>query len=839
MKKVLLFVCFLTATIGIVAAQQPGTLDMGFNSIENTGIYGAGTVAGISTTAVQSDGKILIGGSFTTCDGLSRNHIARLKPNGHVDTTFNPGSGLDQSLGVVGVNAIAIQNDGKIIIGGGFSIYNGVPRSRIARLNADGSLDNSFIPQLFNSQGEVNCLSIQTDGKIIVAGAFSSYGTASRQNIMRLNTNGSLDTSFAYTSGADSHIFCVTAQPDGKLLIGGKFLTYNGSLSRCIARINSSGNIDTSFHVGTGINNHVFCISLDVNSKILVGGFFTAYNGMIQNSIVRLLPNGTLDGTFNSSTGPNADIESIITTSAGKIYVGGRFTTFNGLPRNYFAELNNNGSLDNTANPSAGTNTYIYSLNTLSNGQIVVAGGFSKCNGKNATNIAALYSNADLNPNFGTGVTVANGQIYCIRSLQSGKTLIGGTQTNFNGIYCSGLGRLNTDGSLDTTFTNGEGFKTNAQVLAVEEQSDGKILVGGSFNRYNGISCSNITRINVDGSKDSTFVGAYNTGLESLLLQNDGKIILVGYLTAEQVTRLNQDGTKDTTFSPVTTNLNVTTAAIQSDGKIMIGGTFVTCNGVNRNHIARLNTNGTLDLSFTPGSGTNTGSVNYWVRKIITLLSGKILIAGDFTTYNGVTRNGIARLNSDGSLDPSFDPGTGANTAIRSMAVQTNGKILIVGEFTSYNGISRNYVARLNSDGSLDTTFDSGTGSDFYLNCVDVQSDGKIVLGGLCTHFNGVNRHGVARLYGDAIVTYLNNLEVIEVTCAPNPVLKSLHVRTSTNAGASLLYLVSVDGKQMIKPIRFENNYDLDMSSYPAGVYMVEVVNLRSGKKVVRKVVKQ
>src|SRR5207248_1147872 len=147
--------------------------------------------------------------------------------------------------------------------------------------------------------------------------------------------------------------------------------------------------------------------------------------------------------------------------------------------------------------------------------------------------------------------------------------------------------------------------------------------------------------------------------------------------------------------------------AIQPDGRILMGGSFSVYNGTTRNSIARLNTDGSLDTTFTVGTGANNA-----VFAIAIQVDGRIVIGAHFTSFNGTARNRITRLNSDGSLDTTFNIGTGANSAVRAIAVQPDGRILIGGQFTTYNGTARNNIARLNADGSLDTTFNVGTGAN-------------------------------------------------------------------------------------------------------------------------------
>ncbi len=181
--------------------------------------------------------------------------------------------------------------------------------------------------------------------------------------------------------------------------------------------------------------------------------------------------------------------------------------------------------------------------------------------------------------------------------------------------------------------------------------------------------------------------------------------------------------------------------AIQNDGKILIGGNFTSYNTTAINSIARLNAYGTIDNTFNVGTGANS-----YIKSIAIQSDGKILIGGDFTSFNGTNINYIARLNADGTLDNTFNIGTGANGDIHSIAIQNDGKILIGGYFTSFNGTIKNCFARLNADGTIDNTFNVGTGANNLVNSIVIQSDGYILIGGGFTSYNGVGRNFVARV---------------------------------------------------------------------------------------------
>lgn len=337
----------------------------------------------------------------------------------------------------------------------------------------------------------------------------------------------------------------------------------------------------------------------------------------------------------------------------------------------------------------------------------------------------------------------ANDAIRSLAVQADGKVLIGGYFATVNGTNRVRIARLTATGSLDTTFDPGTGADGSVNRIAV--QDDGKILIAGDFSTVNGTSCGHVARLNSGGSLDTGFIkGAGANGqINVLVLQSDGKIIVAGGFTTfnstnrNYIARINSDGSLDTTFDPDPSVVNATlyAAAIQSDGKILIAGNFL-------KRIVRLNTDGTVDTGFNPGTGANAGILALALQG-----DGRILIGGDLTAFNGTPRNYLARLNADGSLDSGFDPGTGANSTVWTMLVDAEGRILIGGFFTTYTGTARQYIARINTDGSLDTSFDPGTGASNVVYALALQSDGKILVGGIFINYDGIFCPRVARIH--------------------------------------------------------------------------------------------
>jgi uncharacterized delta-60 repeat protein len=282
----------------------------------------------VKTIAVQPDGKILIGGTFTKYNQITRNYLARLNPDGSLDLTFDPGKGVNGY-----VETLLLQPDGKILVTGLFEKYNDVAVPRIVRLNPDGSLDPSFVVATdIASNLEVQAIALQPDGKILIAGDFvipTNTGSV-RPRIIRLNPDGSVDSTFTPGSGANDVITSIALQPDGKILIGGGFTQYNGVLRNRLARLQPNGSLDPTFDPGEGANRYITFIGLQTDGKILIGGSFTSYDNVPRNSLARLHPNGALDTTFvpNSLSGW---ISHQFLLPNNQIFVSG-YMAYNGIP---------------------------------------------------------------------------------------------------------------------------------------------------------------------------------------------------------------------------------------------------------------------------------------------------------------------------------------------------------------------------------------------------------------------------------------------------------------------------------------------------------------------------
>ena len=392
MKKLLLSL-FLLSKSFVLIGQSDADIDLTF--INGPGpLNGAST--NVNTVAFQSDGKMLVGGGFTFYNGLAQSRLVRLNINGTKDTSFDIGSGFSHEI-----TAIVVQPDGKILVGGGFNTVNGAVQNRLIRLNADGTKDTSFnIGAGFNGVN-IHSIALQSDGKILVGGNFTNFNGTNQNNLIRLNSSGSRDTTFNTGTGFDGNVLSIAIQSDGKIIAGGYFSNFNGTAQKELIRLNQDGTKDTTFNIGTGFTpagSSVKAISIQNDGKIVVGGDFTIFNGVQSNRVIRLNTDGTKDSAYTIGTGFNGPVYTILKQANGKMLVGGQFNSYNGSsPNNKIIRLNTDGTRDATFSSLSGFNgTVVSSLAINSNGNILVGGTFTTYRGNSTDYIVRLVGNSVL-----------------------------------------------------------------------------------------------------------------------------------------------------------------------------------------------------------------------------------------------------------------------------------------------------------------------------------------------------------------------------------------------------------------------------------------------------------
>lgn len=688
----------------------------GFNPVTGT----------VDILALQPDGKILIANHLYT-SGVTDGGLARFHPDGTRDTNFSVGPIFNvNSPGPGPVRAIAVQDDGRIVLGGSFRTVSPFVRTNIVRLLPDGSIDTTFIA---DADSPVNALLLLRSGKILVGTMYQG-----RPPILCFDSDGTPNTNFSVHATGAVRVFL--QQPDGKILVGGQFYSVNQQNRPQLCRLNEDGSLDLAFNPALGFptSEGLWSLALQADGRIVAGGnFYLPPVSFDFRQLVRLYPNGRFDSAFPVLS--NATVRAIAVQRDGGIVVGGMFTNFLGQARTHLARLNHDGSLDEF-NPKV-ANWQEPAINAVAvqpDGKILVGGAFTNLAGHGIANLGRLYPDGSADATL-RALSPSPFVVHSLALQADRKILLGGMIYDYAGAARTNIARLHPDGTLDLAFNP----SANNSVWNIATDFEDNILLGGFFTNVNGQARSRLARLYPNGSLDPGFDPSPNQIVRSIVFQRDGNILLGGDFTMiageprKFLARISPQGILDPAFLPEASS-SLRSVAVQANDQILVGGFFTNIAEHARDRIARLNPDGSIDPEFNPGADD-------WVRCIVVLPDNKILVAGDFRTIGGQPRDRIARLNSDGSVDPAFNPG--ANHTIWSVAVDLTGKIVVGGDFTTLSGQVCNRVGRLNHDGTLDSSF--GSGVNGRVRAVAFQSDGKLVVGGEFSSMAGQFRHGLAR----------------------------------------------------------------------------------------------
>lgn len=386
--------------------------------------------------------------SILTCLSLS---FAYAQP-GSIDTSFHVGTGFNISavLGY-GIKALAIQPDKKIIAAGTFTSYNGTDFQKLIRLNTNGVIDSSYsIGTGFN--GDITTVYMLKDTTLLVAGSFTTFNSTNVKGLIKLNKNGTLNTAF---NPLDSNISLVKAiavdTANGKIYIGGNFTSVGNTTVKHIARLMPNGSLDNTFNVGTGFTHltyaqaPVYTLKVQPDGNLLVGGDFNFYNGEVASRLCRLLPSGTLDATF--------------------------YTMFDGI---------------------------VNSVDMMNDGKIIVGGEFTSVMSNPFSKIVSLNTDGTLNTSFSIGTGIS-GEVYVVKATPDNKILVGGNFNFFDNVQTMSLVQLNANGSRNANFVIGTGFTLTSgnpsKVYSILVQPDSNVIVGGFYNKYQGTTSNHIVRL--------------------------------------------------------------------------------------------------------------------------------------------------------------------------------------------------------------------------------------------------------------------------------------------------------------------------------------------------------
>ncbi len=626
--------------------------------------------------------------------------------------------------------------------------------------------------------------------QVLLTGA-SSFGSQAFPNaFVGLNTDGSVDSGF-HLPELDGEVSGAFADPAGGFFLSGDFTQVDGIARAGFVRLNANGTVDTAFDPGTAFGG-VPLGQYEFGDRVFEpapGGRFYAISPSILGyqgdgeDLTRINADGSIDPGFalpGVGFWPPNQIELVVVTDdgSGDVIVLGGFDDLNfvAVPQG-IVRLNSNGTRDMALNPASGfpfggipsRAMMIPGTNTF-----YVAGSLVSYNGTAVSGLIRILGNGALDPTFNTGTGFsdpASGSIsnpvYSMIPASDGSNdiYVGGNFKLINGTAQSGIARLNSDGSVDAGFQSGSGF--NGYVRSIAEVQDGSrdLFIAGDFTSYDGTSVGPFVRLSADGAlrsgfeAPSQFLGSvYDIAPipGSPSLYAGGAFTAYAGTVAKQLVRLRMDGTLDSTFS-IGSGFDQNPVCLLSDasGGLFVGGGFTSYRGISKGGLVRLDASGNLDSSFNPGTGFGGGGGNAVSTVVESSSKDAFWVGGAFTTLNGSSiGKGVARILPSGALDPSFNHslggvlgGSGSVSAILPLGDGT-GRALLGGTFTQYNSEANARLVLIQKDGTRDTSFTSGILSG-SIQSLAKTSNGFMVAGSFAT-YDGVSVScGIVRIGAD------------------------------------------------------------------------------------------
>ena len=694
-----------------------GSPDLAFRAQAGSGPNGY-----ITAMALQPDGKIILGADHYVdgYNGAPAQTLLRLNPDGSLDTSFNSGGNGWRNRPIL---SIAVQPDGKILVGGELgAVFNGQPTKGLIRLLPSGRLDASFstgsrfVSSARSGYGQVRKIIVQPDGNIMVAGEFGVVGGQASDAIVRLLPTGSRDASFASPLASHASVSDMVRQSDGKLLIGGYALTGLASDYNIVARLLPTGALDPTFTRINSLGASVDDLGLRTDGSILVTGRFSSIGGANRLGLARLSTTGTVDTTFATGGGTTRIVRSVVELTNGQYLAAGFFDSFGGLNSSGLVRLLANGNVDTSytmlletvsSGPLVPQNNGQLLLSspilTKFNGQAVGSQGYPRFHRINAN--GSYNSLATLPP----AVTRTNSGNYFYNAFPQADGTFYGTYQNSDSTAM--VRRVLANGTFDPTFAAAELRWSRpyppccAGANNITLHPGGGVLVVGTYSRVNGLPRTYVARLLADGTLNTQFApptsavwqvpsaGVGNTaGFRNAVgLPSGQTLVLWNDATRSYVARLNPDGNLDNTFSIGSGGgpSSVFSIIALASGNILANGDFTTFNDQAAPFgLVRLLPNGAPDPGFT------TASV---ARTLVEQPDGKLIVMAPGATSQ---TERLVRLTTTGSFDTGFQPVLIGNESFSPAAAAVylqpgTNAVVLSGDFTSVAGQPRFGLARL------------------------------------------------------------------------------------------------------------------------------------------------
>lgn len=742
----MLLVCLSTLFRSLAAAPQPAPFqwDPSFSPVPSTAASNpAGKTWGgtyVSAMAAQPDGRVIVAGWFNSVDGRFRPGLARFNPDGSLDPSFDPAAaGCCATLPYVTgwmsfpVRALALQKDGRILVGGvtgPIETVSGTQRPNLIRLNPDGTVDGTFTVKVsgtwvdFVIPDEVGVILVQDDQKILIGGAFTNVAGVACNGLARLHHDGSLDTTFHTRvllpgSSDRARVQALALRPDGRLLVGGDFLTPNPGSGPGLAQLHPDGSLDSSF-VATLTEEYgtlavTGMVLLQEDGRSLIAGTFTHVGGRPRAGMARLLPDGALDETLADAPGfqplglleggsvlgyrseyavdpADTRLTLVDLSPAGTPAGSGprlrQYAALLGVPlpdgrwviagtslRSAYVPTEGLAlydpvlrSIDPAFAPRIGVRADLHALAITSEDQIFAIGGFTEWDGTEQPGIARLHANGRVDSTFAW--RLPEERPTAILPLEGGESLVAMVPREPEFPPRSRLLHLQRDGTPKDSFPL---LTVQGTVLAIAKSPDQGFLVGRDLSGMDGVSGGTLLSVGTDGRVNATHEPRFSTTVRAIAATREGSVMVAadpgwtpGAPSRAEVWRLSRAGTRSPVPFPIDRTEHLLAMTLDPEDRMLIalGRTGPEANSwrLLRMSGADWNTVETLALN-QPIHGVPFRLRDGIVAAIGVQSSGALLIAGPFF-YSGTAANpGLARYQESANAftpailqEPSLNP---------------------------------------------------------------------------------------------------------------------------------------------------------------------------------------
>jgi hypothetical protein len=718
---------------------------------------GTGTQNGVNgevrALAIDGQGRVYVGGFFTQAGNVSASNIARYNPATNSWSVL----GTDTQNGVSGfVYALAIDGQGRVYVGGSFTQAGSVSANHVAHFdpttNSWGVLGTDTQNGVSSTDflAFVYALAIDGQGRVYVGGSFTQAGSVSANHVARYNpaTNSwsvlGTDTQNGVSGigigGFEPSVNALAVDGQGRVYVGGSFTEAGGVGANHVARYNPATNswsalgTDAQNGVSGGSDFSLFTLSvaalaIDGQGGVYVGGFFSQAGSVSANSVARYdiatnswsaLGTGTQNGV--SGDFPPA-VAAFAIDGQGRVYVGGNFTQAGSVSVSDVARYNPTANSWSALGAGAqnGVNGEIRAFAIDGQGRIYVGGSFTQAGNVSANYVARFDPATNSWSALGTGAQngVSGNRTVIVTALAidgQGRVYVGGFFSQAGGVSANHVARYNPATNswsvLGTDAQNGVSgnffFPSFVADLAVDGQ--GRVYVGGFFSQAGSVSANSVARYDPATNSWSALGTGPQNGVD-------------GFVNA---------------------------LAIDGQGRVYVGGLFVEAGGVSANHVARYNpaTNSWSVLGTDAQNGVSGG----FFPSVVALAvdgQGGVYVGGSFTEAGDVSANYVARYNPATNSWSALGTGAqnGVNDGVNALTIDGQGRVYVGGFFTQAGGVSVNRVVRFNPATNSWNTLGTGAqnGVNNFVSAIAVDGQGRIYLGGFFSQAGGIPSAFIAR----------------------------------------------------------------------------------------------